>query len=148
MVSARSRLLAIGERRVFASWVHWVRIRARGEIQQLRYGERQEVGEERRGLCRGLTSVRGTSEEARERAQLATVATARQPNSPSSPLIRLTSRAPSYTSPSQDKSKKMTYEIRKSTTKVLEFLGPTGEHIWRSRLEGCWGMMPGGQGRG
>ena len=31
-------------------------IRARGEIQQLRYGERQEVGEQRRGLRRGLTS--------------------------------------------------------------------------------------------
>ena len=36
----------------------------------------------------------------------------------------------------------MTYEIRKSTTKMLECLGPAGEHIWRSRLEGCWGMMP------
>ena len=31
-------------------------IRARGEIQQLRYGERQEVGEQRRGLRRRLTS--------------------------------------------------------------------------------------------
>ena len=42
----------------------------------------------------------------------------------------------------------MTYEIRKSTTKMLECLGPAGEHIWRSKLRGCWGMMPGGQGRG
>ena len=42
----------------------------------------------------------------------------------------------------------MTYEIRKSTTKMLECLGPAGEHIWRSKLQGCWGMMPGGQGRG
>ena len=42
----------------------------------------------------------------------------------------------------------MTYEIRKSMTKMLECLGPAGEHIWRSKLQGCWGMMPGGQGRG
>ena len=42
----------------------------------------------------------------------------------------------------------MTYEIRKSTTKMLECLGPAGEHIWRSKLQGCCGMMPGGQGRG
>ena len=42
----------------------------------------------------------------------------------------------------------MTYEIRKSTTKMLECLGPAGEHIWRSKLQGGWGMMPGGQGRG
>ena len=42
----------------------------------------------------------------------------------------------------------MTYEIRKSTTKMLECLGPAGEHIWRSKLQGCWGMMPGGQVRG
>ena len=27
----------------------------------------------------------------------------------------------------------MSYEIRKSTTKMLECLGPAGEHIWRSR---------------
>ena len=60
----------------------------------------------------------------------------------------LTSLVPSYTSPSQVRSKKMTYEIRKSTTKMLECLGPAGEHIWRSKLQGCWGMMPGGQGRG
>ena len=40
----------------------------------------------------------------------------------------------------------MTYEIRKSMTKMLECLGPAGEHIWRSKLQGCWGMMPGGQG--
>ena len=49
---------------------------------------------------------------------------------------------------SQDRSKKMTYEIRKSMTKMLECLGPAGEHIWRSKLQGCWGMMPGGQGGG
>ena len=36
----------------------------------------------------------------------------------------------------------MTYEIRKSTTKMLECLGPAGEHIWRSKLQGCCGMMP------
>ena len=35
----------------------------------------------------------------------------------------------------------MTYEIRKSTTKMLEWLGPAGEHIWRSKLQGCWDMM-------
>ena len=42
----------------------------------------------------------------------------------------------------------MTYEIRKSMTKMLECLGPAGDHIWRSKLQGCWGMMPGGQGGG
>ena len=51
-------------------------IRARGEIQQLRYGERQEVGEQRRGLRRGLTS--GVLLKRVSGAQLATVATARQ----------------------------------------------------------------------
>ena len=33
----------------------------------------------------------------------------------------------------------MTYEIRKSMTKMRET---------RSKLQGCWGMMPGGQGGG
>ena len=51
-------------------------IRARGEIQQLRYGERQEVGEQRRGLRRGLTS--GVLLKRVSGAQLTTVATARQ----------------------------------------------------------------------
>ena len=47
-------------------------IRARGEIQQLRYGERQEVGEQRRGLRgRGLTS--GVLLKRVSGAQLATV---------------------------------------------------------------------------
>ena len=32
----------------------------------------------------------------------------------------------------------MTYEIRKSTTKMLECLGPAGEHIWRSKYV-LWG---------
>ena len=36
----------------------------------------------------------------------------------------------------------MTYKIRKSMTKMLECLGPASEHIWRSKLQGCWGMMP------
>ena len=42
----------------------------------------------------------------------------------------------------------MTYKIRKSMTKMLECLGPASEHVWRSKLQGCCGMMPGGQGRG
>ena len=42
----------------------------------------------------------------------------------------------------------MTYEIRKSMTKMLECLGPASEHVWRAKLQGCYGMMPGGQGRG
>ena len=51
-------------------------IRARGGIQRLRYGERQEVGEQRRGLRRGLTS--GVLLKRVSGAQLTTVATARQ----------------------------------------------------------------------
>ena len=51
-------------------------IRARDKIQQLRYGERQEVGEQRRGLRRGLTS--GVLLKRVSGAQLTTVATARQ----------------------------------------------------------------------